>query len=718
MMMHMKRISLFSLALLTATIARSAEPPQDYTVFVNSRMNGSYFFSHASASGASSVEHTEGRLPVSETIFNTPGNALRLTYTNGANGNWNAAVIRPRLRGIDQFNRANYFSCWLYSPVALNAGLPSVRLMYRDSTFSPKGTLLPVAAGKWQRFVLPVGALGVEDPARIRDVVAVVFSQQGKDGKKHTLYVDDILFCSSMSNLPLTLKPVLRSATGYDRHIDITWDKPADSNIRYVKIYRSEEGRYYAPVGIQQPAVNRYSDYVGESNERFSYKISFLDKQYREIKSVSTVFASTRRMNDEELLTMVQEAAFRYYWEGAEANSGLARENIPGRENMVAMGAAGFGVMALVAGTERGFITRQQAVERFTRITQFLERSEKFHGAFAHFMDGPTAKVEPFFGQRDNGGDLVETAFLVQGLLTAKAYFNKDNAAEEAIRNSITRLWQGIEWNWYRRYAESPYLYWHWSPDKEWVIDHRLIGWNETMVTYLLAIASPTYAIPPSMYYSGWASQDTIAQKYRAAWGETKDGSMYTNGNTYQGIRLDVGVSSGGPLFFTHYSYMGYDPHQLTDRYVNYFTNNQNIARINHQYCVANPNRFKGYSDSSWGLTASDGPRRYSADEPARHQDNGKITPTGAISSFPYTPDESMKALKKFYYDYGHFLWGEYGFRDAFNLSQNWCSDIFMGLNQAPMVVMIENYRTGLIWKLFMSNPDIRNGIKTLDSEK
>ncbi|MDF2381659.1 hypothetical protein JMG10_09305 [Nostoc ellipsosporum NOK] len=713
-----KRINLFAVALLTATIAHSTEPPRDYTVFVNSRMNGSYFFSQASASGASSVETINGKLPVSTAIFNTPGNALRLTYSNGVNGNWSAAVIRPRLRGVDQFNPASYFSCWLYSPVAITTGLPTVQLLYRDSTFSPKGSLKPLEANKWQRFVLPIGALGIEDPARIRDVRAVVFSQEGKDGKKHTIYVDDILFSPSMSNLPLTLKPVLRTATGYDRHIDITWDKPSDTNIRYVKIYRSEDGRYYAPVGIQDPSVNRYADYVGKSDKKFSYRISFLDKQYLEIKSPGTVVAKTRRMTDDELLTMVQEAAFRYYWEGAEVNSGLARENIPGRENMVAMGAAGFGMMALIAGTERGFITREQAVERFTRITKFLERSEKFHGAFAHFMDGPTAKVEPFFGQRDNGGDLVETSFLVQGLLTAKAYFNKNNAAEEGIRQSITQLWKGIEWSWYRRYPQSPFLYWHWSPDKEWIIDHRLIGWNETMVTYLLAIASPTYAVPPSMYYSGWASQDTIAQQYRAAWGRTKDGSMYTNGNTYQGIKLDVGVSSGGPLFFTHYSYMGYDPHQVTDRYVNYFTNNTNIARINYKYCVANPKGFKGYSDSSWGLTASDGPWRYSADEPMEHEDNGKITPTGAISSFPYTPKESMKALKKFYYDYGHFLWGEYGFRDAFDLTQNWCSDIFMGLNQAPMVVMIENYRSGLIWKLFMSNPDIREGLKKLQQEK
>jgi len=192
---------------------------------------------------------------------------------------------------------------------------------------------------------------------------------------------------------------------------------------------------------------------------------------------------------------------------------------------------------------------------------------------------------------------------------------------------------------------------------------------------------------------------------------------MYTNGNSYFGIKLDVGVSNGGPLFFTHYSYMGYDPHQLTDRYTNYFTNNQHIAQINLKYCIANPHHYKDYSDSCWGLTASDGLFHYSADEAVFARDLGKIAPTGALASFPYTPKESMKALKNYYYNYGKFLWGEYGFRDAFDLNENWCSDIYMGLNQAPIAVMMENYRTGLIWKLFMSDKDVMNGLQKLNKE-
>jgi hypothetical protein len=395
----------------------------------------------------------------------------------------------------------------------------------------------------------------------------------------------------------------------------------------------------------------------------------------------------------------------------------MAKENIPGRQNMIASGASGFGIMALIVGTERGFISRDESVARFVKIVGFLEKAETFHGAYPHFIDGPTGKVEPFFGNRDNGADLVETSFLMQGLLAARQYFAGENDQEKYIRDKITAIWENVEWDWFRKTPDSKFLYWHWSPDQEWIINHNLIGWNETMVTYLLSIASPTHPVPASMYYSGWANQDKTGQEYRSAWGQTKEGSMYSNGNTYFGIKLDVGVSNGGPLFFTHYSYMGYDPHFITDRYTNYFVNNQNIAKINHRYCVQNPNNYKGYGDDAWGLTASDGPFDYSADEPNTRQDHGKLTPTGALGSFPYTPEESMKALKNYYYNHGKFLWGEFGFKDAFDLTHNWCSEIYMGLNQAPMTVMIENYRTGLIWKLFMSNPEIQNGLKNLEKE-
>jgi hypothetical protein len=374
--------------------------------------------------------------------------------------------------------------------------------------------------------------------------------------------------------------------------------------------------------------------------------------------------------------------------------------------------------MALIAGTERKFITHQQAVDRFDKITSFLMKAEKFHGAFPHFINGETGKVVPFFGDRDDGGDLVETAFLTQGLLCAKQYFTANTKQETLIRNRIDTIWKGIEWDWYKQTPDSKFLYWHWSPDKAWIINHRLIGWNETMITYILGICSPTHKIDASMYYSGWASKSDFAQNYRSSWSLSHDGDHYTNGNTYFGVPLKVGVSNGGPLFFTHYSFMGLDPHYVKDAYTDYFSNNKNIAEINYRYCIENPQHHAGYGADAWGLTASDGPWTYYADEPTPHADHGKITPTGALASFPYLPDASMNALKNYYRNYGKLLWGAYGFYDSFSPDDNWCSEIFMGLNQAPITVMIENYRSGLLWKLFMKNNDIKNGLQKLSEEK
>lgn len=719
-LMNVKK-PLVVLFLLMCLESVAQEPLYDYLFFANSRMDGFWFYSKTAYQAPSWIKNRESKLPVNNMQFNTPGNALELEFVNAKGGMWSARVFKPRLRGQDRLNKPSHLSFYLYldSNKTTPQYLPAVQLMNQDSSISGKvllaDYLAKASAPKWQRVKIPLSAFNGFQQDRFFSSIGLLFAQNSIDGQEHRIFIDDIEFIADQVSPTITTMPALTRAKGYSRHIDIEWKPLEDPAIKWVKIYRSTDGKNFVPVAIQWPQIHRYADYTGVTGKTYQYKISFLNKNYEETKASAPLSAATRAMSDEELLTMVQEACFRYYWEGAESTSGLARENIPGRKNMIATGASGFGLMALIAGTERGFITRQQAVERFIKVVNFLERADKFHGAFSHFVDGPSAKVEPFFGARDNGGDLVETSFLVQGLLAARAYFNGNSEKEKSIREKITRLWQEIEWNWYRRFPDSKFLYWHWSPDQEWVINHRLIGWNETMITYLLAIASPTHNVPASLYYSGWANQDSTGQQYRSAWGGTREGSMYTNGNTYFGIPLEVGVSNGGPLFFTHYSYMGFDPNRITDAYTNYFSNNRRIALINYRYCMENPGGYAGYGDSCWGLTASDGPYRYSADEPVLRQDRGKMAPTGAISSFPYTPVESMKALKNYYYNYGKFLWGEYGFRDAFNLGQNWCSEIYMGLNQAPMVVMIENYRTGLLWKLFMSNPEMQ---KVLDQIK
>ena len=400
------------------------------------------------------------------------------------------------------------------------------------------------------------------------------------------------------------------------------------------------------------------------------------------------------QISDSALVELVQKQTFKYFWVFAHPVSGLARERSNGDNRVVTSGGSGFGVMAIITAIHRGFISRNQGVTRMQTIVGFLKNTaQKFHKAFPHWLDGQTGAVFPF-SQKDNGADLVETSYLMQGLLCARQYFNGGDAAETTLRNDINAIWQGVEWNFFRKNNENV-LYWHWSPSYNWDINMPVRGWNEALITYVLAASSPAYSIPKIVYDNGWAQSGAIK-----------------NNGTFYGHTLPLGPNYGGPLFFSHYSFLGINPKGLADQYANYETQVVNHTKINYEYCKSNPNNFYGYSDQSWGLTASDIPNSYSASSPTN--DIGVIAPTAALSSFPYTPVESMKALKFFYYKLGDKLWGEYGFRDAFSLKEPWFANSYLAIDQGPIVVMLENYRSGLLWNLFMSCPEVKTGMKNL----
>lgn len=407
------------------------------------------------------------------------------------------------------------------------------------------------------------------------------------------------------------------------------------------------------------------------------------------------------KLSDEELLDLVQKQTFRYFWDFGHPVSGMARErsNVAfdyGHE-VVTTGGTGFGVMAIIVAAERKWITREQAAERVLKIVNFLWKSDMFHGVFPHWLHGETGKVIRF-SPKDDGGDLVETSFLFQGLLCARQYFTANNPTESQLRNKILWLWEGIEWNWHTQGNQSV-LYWHWSPNNGWSMNHQIHGWNECLITYVLAASSPKFAIDPQVYHQGWAT-----------------GNHFKNGREYLGITLPLGFDYGGPLFFSHYSFLGLDPRGLSDRYADYWQQNVNHTFINRTYCISNPKKYKGYGKNSWGLTASDSYKGYAAHSPT--EDLGVISPTAALSAFPYAPMHSMEALKHFYFDLGDKIWGEYGFVDGFSEHHNWYANSYLAIDQGPIIVMIENYRSGLLWKLFMSSPDVQNGLKKLGFER
>ena len=493
---------------------------------------------------------------------------------------------------------------------------------------------------------------------------------------------------------PPPLAPHEVIAAGHDSRIDLRWPFSTDPNLEGYHIYRAEAAA--GPFAGLNDSVHKacvYSDFFGVNDRTYYYCVkSVAIRGGGESEPSNVVCATSVAMTDEQLLTSVQEAAFRYFWDYGHPVGGLAREGygFSHSPDTCTSDGTGMGLMAICVGAERKFVTRAEAAARVLQILTFLEeKASRYHGAWSHWILGRTGATKPF-SQYDDGGDLVETAYLVQGMLTVRQYFDDPNdPVETEIRRRATRMWEEVEWSWYRQQSRSEVLYWHWSPNYGWKINFAIRGYNECMIAYLLAIASPTHPMPASCYYRGWAQA-----------------ADYANGHTYYGYPQWVGPEKGGPLFFTHYSYLGFDPRNKRDQYCNYFENSRSISLINRAYCMENPRGYAGYSDLVWGLTASFNPWGYNAHSPA--SDNGTIAPTAALSAMPYVPGESLATLKHLYHTYGRDLWGPFGFFDAFNPTENWFAPGYVAIDQGPIVIMIENYRTQLCWNLFMANPEIR----------
>nr|WP_211306281.1 glucoamylase family protein [Fulvimonas soli] len=707
--------------LVFLALAVPAHADQHYSnevFFDTSLAAGSYPYSEGAITAPSTLALVDGKLPVTTEQYVSGPNALKLAWRSAPNGAWDARINVYRWRNRDTLWAGDTLYLWLWSEEGIAAAdLPRIalvaterggRLFGLDVAHTAPRPLADfsgaIPARRWTRVRIPLTSFKADsaEPFDPRRLGAVVFSQGAANGKAHTLYLDDLRIQADAGSATPPPAPARLRARGYERHVLLQWDGVADPDVAQYVVYRSLNGGAWKPVGVQRYGVSLYSDYLGDPHAKAAYKVSARTSALAESPPSNEADAATHPMSDDELLTMVQEASFRYYWDAAEPNSGMARESQPGDDDVIATGASGFGIMAMIVAAERGFITREQAVDRMLKITGFLARADRFHGAWPHFISGRTGRAVALFMIYDDGADLVETSFLMQGLLAARGYYTRDTPEERELRARITRLWEGVDWDWFRATARRDALYWHWSPNYGFHIANRLQGWNEVMIAYLLAIASPTHPSPPGIYRTGYTREGT--------------GEPYGVPHDYYGIRLTqtyypptaTSPGSPGPLFFTHYSYLGYDPRGVRDRYSNYFSSNRDQSRVSRKYAEANPGHFKGYGADSWGLTAVDGPDDEYHEYKPFLTDDGTLAPTGAVSAYAYTPAASLAAIRHWYRDLGAQLWDIYGFRDAFNEQVNWYSGIAMGLNQAPQAVMIENGRTGLVWRAFMSNPEIR----------
>lgn len=488
-------------------------------------------------------------------------------------------------------------------------------------------------------------------------------------------------------------------AEGFDSHVELRW-KPVRGAIRY-EVYTVTEATQRL---IAETKYHYWLDFVPSSgrNREHAYRVIPYNVEGNPLKETPVIRAKVSDMTDMELLRMVQRYTFRYFWEFADPHSGLALERSNSAfRNYVTTGGSGFGIMALLTGVQNGFITREEGLGRLEKIVSSLEKFERFHGAWAHWYDGASGKAAPF-SAKDDGGDLVETAFLVQGLLAAQGYFDRKQSAERLLRGRIEKLWREVEWSHYTNGKEV--LYWHWSPKHDFGMNHSIRGYDETLITYVLAAASPTYPIDKKIYDQGWVN-DTEGEFF-----------CFTD---FYGILLPLGKRArlGGPLFWVHYSYTGLDPRGLSDRYADYWEQNRRYTLVNRAYCIDNPFNWKGYGADFWGLTASDGlPSGYYGHAPGSGTDRGTVAPTAALSSMPYTPEESLQVLKNLYRNHGAETFGIMGFYDAVNFSTGGrtTTESYLAIDQGPIVVMIENHLNATVWNSFMKNNDVRRGLDRL----
>jgi hypothetical protein len=643
------------------------------------------------------------KFPVETTVQAQQGiNALRLKWKSVSSGSWFAIAAGNDWTARDISN-TDTLSFWVFSASGqTKSTLPKV---FFEDTDNNKSIMISLSiygkeipAQQWTNLQIPMAIfLNQVNPINYTNIKTIGFAQDVSDGVEHTLIIDNMRVFKGDGTSPAVGAPTGFSGVGYERHVLLQWKKNPESNVSGYQIERSSDaGASFAVSGISGKNDTVFSDYLTGfgTNKTIVYRLKALNDMGEPSLPSAAINVAVRDFTDDELLNMVQEATFRYFWDYAHPVSGLTRERLGSGETVTA-GGSGFGLMAIIAGVNRGFITREQAVDRMIKIADFLATADRFHGAWPHWLNGSNGDVIPF-STKDNGGDLVETAFLIEGLLAARGYFDQNSYSEMNLRTKITSLWESVEWDWYRN-NNSNVLYWHWSPNYGWAMNMPIRGYNEALIIYVLAIASPTHSVPATLYKTGWAAH-----------------ANYVNGKTFYGHKIYVGWDYGGPLFFTHYSFLGFDPRNIKDQYTNYFNNSRNISLIHQAYCKANPRNFTGYSEDCWGLTASDDPDGYMAHEPTANGDNGTITPSAALSSMPYTPEAGIKALKHFYRQLGYKTWGIYGFYDAFNQKRNWYATSYLAIDQGPIIAMIENYRSGMIWDSFMKNPEIQPALTSM----
>lgn len=657
--------------------------------------------------GGSTFEYTHppgapqwnDKVPCSK--FAWQGNtSLKFNYTSAANGNWQVTIYRndwstANLTNMDSLSFYLYSESGIPAPALPMIGLKANKKSSGGDAVSKLYALadynIEVPAGKWTKIRLPLHiVIGDSENQNLNfgEIKGIVFNQSETNNTSRLLLIDNILAYKWQDEIPSVENLQI---TGYDSHIELTWNAPFEE-LTYRVLASFDNGQSFT---IRSQTTSSYFlDFIPANvkTKPIIYRVVTIAQERESEPVVAT--AATRDFTDDELKNMFQRYAFRYFWQGAHQSSGMALERSNGDGLTVASGATGMGLLAMIVAYDREYESRETIKDRILKILASLKHCDRHYGAWSHWYNGNTLKTIPF-GPNDDGGDIVETAYVAQGLMGVRNYFSGNDEKSILIRSSATQLWESINWDWYRN-GNQNVLTWHWSPITGFLKNMKVSGWDECLAAYIMAASSPTHSVPKEVYDQGWA----------------RNGNM-VNSRSFYGYNIKLSPDWGGPLFWIHYSFLGINPRGLSDKYAHYWTEHINTVRIHHAYAIENPLNHPGYSHKCWGLTASDSPYGYTAHQPWAN-DNGTISPTAALASMPYAPKEALNALKYFYRERGKELFGIYGPYDAFNDRLNWVQKSYIGIDQGPIVIMIENQRSGLLWNYVMKDPDLQIGLNKL----
>ena len=684
-------------------------------LFENSVLPHNYSNSTVSYEGDSWIKNLKKRLPVSDSIYFTPNNALLVNYISAQKGHWEASISYPEVYYAPK-NSVLIFKLYIQSATTVNE-LPAIQLLQADSALSEKvfikDFLSSIQENTWLSVEIPLRRVrGFNDEVGVSQIR---FVQHSQDGKEHQLYLDQIeILPQKTPQTKLTGAAVLYSVTPFEQHVDISWRLPLTSSIRYIKIYRSEDNVDFEPVGIRPIFASKYTDIVPEIGKAYYYKIAWVDYQYRESPFSTVKEIKTKLLSDEELLNMVHNANIQYFIDGVEFNSGMQQLRMSGKDAIVSTKLTGVGLMALISGTQQKLLSREVLIGRVQKIIDFLGRSESFHGAFPALLDGRTGKGI-FVDPANRVVDLKATSYLIQGLLVAKEYLNHENAVEASIRNKIDKIWNSVEWKEFVK-PGSPFLFTYWSVDNGFNEATPLVG-RDALSTYLIATSSPSYNIELESYrqalnlsYKPDTSvlQDIEEISYAGvdSTGEARISiitsperimevtSKSDDKTSYYGVPFHIGDSDGSLNRFLA-ALLVFNSKDKHDEYANYYKELQNLILIQYRRSLEENNLPASLSKS---LIVSS---------------KGWVDPSANVASYPFQTDFALSNLVAVYRNYPALFWSEYGFR-AINLETNTVRSDFEGMNHGVAAVMIENGKSGLIWDLFSKNKDVEQVINAL----